>query len=129
MPLPRRLTATVGVVALGALLTGTAAAGPAATVTIDAEIASVDGRLHLTGSVAGSRDDLTVYRATGCEVTGTGAVECDFDRYRTVPVERDGGFAVPLEVPEKAGLGKAFFWLARVPGADTEVWRTYRLEP
>lgn len=129
MPAVRRLLAVAGVVALGSVLTSTASAGPTTTVTIDAEIASVDGRLHLTGSVDGSRDEVVVYRATECEVTGTGSVECDFKRYRKVEQERDGGFAVPLEVPEKAGLGKAFFWQARVAGADTDVWRTYRLEP
>lgn len=125
----RRIPAVVGVVALGSVLTGTAAAGPSTIVTIDAEISSGDGRLHLTGTVSGSQDDVVVYRATECQVTGTGAVECDFERYRKVEQERDGGFAVPLEVPERAGLGKAFFWQARVAGADTDVWRTYRLDP
>ena len=130
MPHARRtVAAAVGLAALGSVLTGTASAGPARTVTIDAEITSVDGRLHLAGSVTGSEDDVTVYRATQCEVAATGAVECDFERYRKVEQARDGGFAVPLEVPEKAGLGKAFFWQARVAGADTDVWRTYRLDP
>lgn len=129
MPAVRRLVAVAGVVALGSFLTSTAAAGPSTTVAVDAEISSVQGRLHLVGTVAGSKDDVVVYRATECAVTGTGAVDCDFERYRKVGQERDGGFAVPLEVPEKAGLGKAFFWQARVAGADTDVWRTYRLDP
>lgn len=129
MPQVRRLTAVAGVVGLVSVLAGTAAAGPAREVGIDARIASEDGRLFLAGTVTGSKEKVTVDRASACEVTGTGAVECDFERYREVAQERDGVFAVPLEVPEKAGLGKAFFWQARVPGADTDVWRTYRLDP
>lgn len=129
MPTVRRLVAVAGAVVLGSVLTSTAAAGPSTTVAIDAEVASVDGRLHLAGTVVGSKDDVVVYRASECTVTGTGAVECDFERYRKVEQARDGGFSVPLEVPEKAGLGKAFFWQARVAGADTDVWRTYRLDP
>lgn len=129
MPAVRRLAAVVGAVTLGSVLTSTAAAGPSTTVRIEAEISSVDGTLHLVGTVVGSRDDVVVYRASECAVTGSGAVECDFERYRKLEQERDGGFAVPLEVPERAGLGKAFFWQARVAGADTDVWRTYRLDP
>lgn len=125
----RRLAAVAGVVALGGLLSGMPAAGSADEVAVDARITSVDGTLHLTGEVSGSGDKVTVLRARSCRVVDSGAVRCDFQRYRTVKQARDGSFAVPLEVPERPGRGRAFYWQARVAGADTEVWRTYRVEP
>jgi hypothetical protein len=134
MPVVRVAAMGSGLVLLAGLLGGHPAAKPSTApshadrdVTIDARIVSAGDRLYLTGSVDGSKDPVVLYRATTCEQLESGAVRCDYHRVRTVP-QKDGSYRAELEVPEKTGLRHALFWQARVAGADTDVWRTYRLD-
>lgn len=134
MPVVRVAAVGSGLVVLAGLLGGHPAgrlsADPGvadAPVTIDARIVSQGDDLYLTGTVVGSKDDVVLYRATHCERLDTGAVRCDYQRAGSV-AQRDGSYRVKLQVPKATGMKHALFWQARVSGADTDVWRTYRLE-
>lgn len=139
MPVVRVATAACGLVLLGGSLAGAAEAEPSASaptddgpaVAIDARIVGAGDDLFLTGGVTGSERDVVLYRATRCEQLATGAVDCDFERAGRVEQTR-GTYRFRLEVPKRPGLDNALFWQARVAGAhadaDTEVWRTYRLD-
>lgn len=138
MPVVRVAAVGSGLVLLAGLLGGHPAAQPAAQpvagpasadhqVTIDARIVSAGDRLYLTGTVVGSDDDVTLYRATHCEQLDNGVVRCNYQRAGKV-AQKGGSYRAELEVPKATGMQHALFWQARVAGADTDVWRTYRLD-
>ena len=132
MPVVRVAAVGSGLLLLAGLLGGHPAARPSLgaadhrPVSIDARIVSAGERLFLTGTVVGTEDDVVLYRATRCEQLATGAVRCNYRRVGKV-AQRNGSYRAELVVPEATGLGHALFWQARVGGADTDVWRTYRL--
>ena len=134
MPVVRAAAVGSGLVLLAGLLGGHPAANPSAgptradhQVSIDARIVSAGDRLFLTGTVVGSKDPVVLYRAAHCDQLESGEVRCDFQRAGTVDLEK-GTYRAELQVPKATGLQHALFWQARVAGADTDVWRTYRLK-
>ena len=134
MPVVRVAAVGSGLVLLAGLLGGHPAANPGAgpagadhQISIDARIVSAGDRLYLTGTVVGSNDDVTLYRATHCEQLDTGGVRCNYERAGKV-AQKGGSYRAELEVPKATGMEHALFWQARVAGADTDVWRTYRLD-
>ena len=134
MPVVRVAAVGSGLVLLAGLLGGHPAARPVAgpagadhQVTIDARIVSAGDRLYLTGTVVGSNDDVVLYRATHCEQLDSGVVRCNYQRAGKV-AQKGGTYRAELEVPKATGMKHALFWQARVAGADTDVWRTYRLD-
>lgn len=137
MSLVRVASAAGGLVLLAGVLAGAAEADPSdppeegPSAAIDARIVGSGDELYLAGAVTGSTRDVVLYRATTCEQLASGAIDCDFEK--AARTEQDGGtYRFKLEVPQRPGLDHALFWQARLAGAtsqaDTEVWRTYRLD-
>jgi hypothetical protein len=84
---------------------------------LTAKIVKRNGRLVMTGVIRSKQGPIVVQRATSCSrAKGT----CNFERYRSTAVDRDGRYAVRVAAPRNG----SWAWRATRGTVSSEVWLT-----